>query len=216
MIHSIGGRENNINDMISYIVKNNIPGDILDIGVFKGYSSYLALNKLNSLGINDREFYLYDTFEGMPLPTPEDGKNIINIHKRETNNSKTNSSKWAFGSLTEVKNNLKNVKYPKDKIHYVKGMVENTLPNHSHKQIAYMRLDTDFYSSTKIELECLYPYLSEGGVVIVDDYDSKFKGCNLAVHEFFDANNISRSLITKIRQLRCGMYFIKPKKSKNE
>ena len=143
------------------------------------------------------------------VETREKDKDIP--HKQETNNSLVNSSKWARGTLEGVQKHIQKLKYPKEKIHYVKGMVEDTLPNHKHKQIAYLRLDTDFYSSTKVELKYLYPYISPGGVIIVDDYDSKFIGCTRAVHEYFDENNINKNIITKINNYGCGMYFFKPK-----
>lgn len=211
MKHSIGGRTKNIDQMVKYVINNNIPGDMIDIGVYEGYSSKLLIENLIRCKSTDRKIYLYDTFEGMPLPTEEDGEKIIKIHKQETNNSLVNSSKWARGTLEGVQKHIQKLKYPKEKIHYVKGMVEDTLPNHKHKQIAYLRLDTDFYSSTKVELKYLYPYISPGGVIIVDDYDSKFIGCTRAVHEYFDENNINRNIITKINSNSCGMYFFKPK-----
>jgi len=191
--------------MIAHVIENNIEGDILDIGVFKGFSSHKAVEKLLQLGVTNRDVYLYDTFEGMVEPTDEDGDKIKNIYKRETKNG---SASWAKGSLEEVKNNMKSLKYPKDRIHYVKGMVEDTLLNHPHKKIAYMRLDTDYYSSTKIELDKLYPVLSPNGVVIVDDYGSKFVGSTLAVTEFLKENNLSEDILTRLPI--CGVYFFKP------
>lgn len=199
--NSINGRENNITDMVNHISKNNIQGDILDIGVFKGYSSVLVMNALLNCKIRDRDVYLYDTFEGMPKPTEEDGGEIIKLYR----------PKWALGTLDEVKRNIsKHTKYPSDKIHYIKGMVEDTLQNHPHKQIAYLRLDTDFYSSTKAELENLYDFIVPNGVLIVDDYGSKFKGCTRAVNDFFDKKGISMSTIKPINAKRLsGIYHIK-------
>lgn len=203
--NKINGRSDNISKMIAHVIENNIEGDILDIGVFKGFSSYKAVEKLLQLGVTNRDVYLYDTFEGMVKPTDEDGDKIKGIYKRETRNGNTS---WAKGSLEEVKNNMESLKYPKDRIHYVKGMVEDTLLNHPHKKVAYMRLDTDYYSSTKIELDKLYPVLSPNGVVIVDDYGSKFVGSTLAVTEFLKENNLTEDILTRLPT--CGVYFFKP------
>jgi O-methyltransferase len=201
MEHLIGGREHNICSMIKYIKENNIQGDILDIGVFKGQSSIIAINELTKYNILDRNVYLYDTFEGMPMPTDKDGDHVKKLYKDQ----------WAYGSLKEVKSNIKTyTKYPVNKIFYIKGLVEETLLTHTHNKIAYMRLDTDFYSSTKAELENLYKFLVPGGVLIVDDYNSKFHGCTNAVHEFFDKNNIDKNTIIPINQPNTtGMYHIK-------
>lgn len=201
MEHSIGGRQHNIKSMVKHIFENNIQGDILDIGVFKGYSSVVLMDELLKYGIDDRNVYLYDTFEGMPEPTEEDGEHIIKIYKK----------KWALGTLDEVKENVKkHTKYPSSKIHYIKGMVEDTLPNHNHTKIAYVRLDTDFYSSTKVELETLYDFIQPNGVLIVDDYSSKFHGCTKAVNDFFDERGIDKSTIIPInKKNETGMYHIK-------
>lgn len=201
MKHSIGGREHNILSMVKHIAENNIEGDILDVGVYKGYSSVIVMNELLKYNISDRNVYLYDTFEGMPTPTEEDGDFIKELYHEN----------WALGTLEEVKANVNSsTAYPKDRIFYVKGLVEDTLVSHPHNKIAYVRLDTDFYSSTKAELENLYFNISSGGVLIVDDYSSKFKGCTQAVHEFFDSNNISRDTIIPINAAgTSGMYHIK-------
>jgi hypothetical protein len=199
--NSIQGRTDNIDNMVKHIVNNNIQGDILDIGVFKGYSSILVMNQLLKHNISNRNVYLYDTFEGMPEPTIEDSQKIMSLYKKN----------WALGTLDEVKSNInKHTKYPTDKIHYIKGMVEDTLPAHTHNQIAYVRLDTDFYSSTKVELETLYDFIVPGGVLIVDDYSSKFVGCTLAVNEFFKKRGIDTSEIIPINKKgQSGMYHIK-------
>jgi hypothetical protein len=201
MLHKIGSRAGNIGIMINEVIQNNIEGDILDIGVYKGYSTSLVIKKLKELGIRDREVYLYDTFEGMPKPTEEDGDKISKIYRKN----------WALGTLDEVKKNISKCGYPESNTHYIKGMVEETLLNHPHKKIAYMRLDTDYYSSTKMELVSLYPILSVGGVVIVDDYRSKFIGSTKAVDEFFYENNIPTSIIKRINKSGCGIYFKKPR-----
>ena len=208
MKHCIEGRQQNIIDMLGHITENKIQGDILDIGVYEGYSAVLAMNTLIFLKDVDRKIYLYDTFEGMPKPTLEDGDRINQLYEKQKNGAAPGETGWAKCSLEKVKSHINtHSKYPKNNIVYIKGMVEDTLPSNPHQKIAYMRLDTDFYSSTKVELEYLYDKLEIGGVLIVDDYASKFAGCTKAVEEFFLSRGIRKNQFNLLTP--CGMYFIK-------
>jgi O-methyltransferase len=87
-------------------------------------------------------------------------------------------------SLDEVRANLFSTGYPEHLLHFVPGMVETTIPDHAPDKIAILRLDTDWYASTKHELEQLYPRLVPGGIMIIDDY-GEFHGCRAAVDEYF-------------------------------
>lgn len=195
----------NVKSMIQHIVENNIPGDIIDCGVYYGQSALLAMNALIHHNVLTRDVYLYDTFDGMPIPDAElDGAGILSIWKKWNNKGK----KWACASLKDVQINIKgNTSYPNSLIHYIAGMVEDTLLVNVHDKIAYIRLDTDFYSSTKIELEILYPKLSIGGVIIIDDYNSKFKGSTKATNDYFTSINIPISDFIPISKV--GVYYIK-------
>ena len=131
--------------------------------------------------------HLYDTFEGMANASKYD-ENIDNqkafieldkIKKKENSNDI-----WAYSSLNYVKNNLKKTNINENNLIYIKGLVEETLHKSKPEGIALLRLDTDFYESTKIELELLYPLLKKGGILIVDDY-GHWKGCKKAVDEYF-------------------------------
>ena len=193
-------RQQNIRDMINYVIKNNIEGDILDIGVYEGGSTVIALQELIKTNTTDRDFFIYDTFEGMPEPTIEDGEHIK--AKYDT----FGPGNWVKGPLEMVQKNVAKTNYPNENITFVKGLVEDTLSGHKHEKIAYMRLDTDFYSSTKVELEELYPYVSEGGVIIIDDYYSKFVGQTKAVNDFFVENGLDLGILKKAGSTA---YFIK-------
>ena len=92
-------------------------------------------------------------------------------------------------SLEEVQKNMSLTKYPTEKIHFVKGKVEDTIPDKAPEKIAILRLDTDWYESTKHELEYLFPRLIEGGILIIDDY-GHFEGSRIAVDEYLEKNNI--------------------------
>ena len=93
------------------------------------------------------------------------------------------SSNFAYASLADVQNNVSSLGYPEDAIRYVKGMVEETIPTILPEQVSILRLDTDFYSSTKHALDYLYPLISTGGVSIFDDY-GHFLGARKAVDEY--------------------------------
>ena len=165
-----------------YIAGRQVSGAFVECGVWKGGSSMLAALTFLSMGMDDRELYLYDTFEGMTAPTE---------HDRIAWNDSPVTERWEerFGSWgvepEEVKNNLISTGYPSEKMHLVRGDVLETLKGEKPREIALLRLDTDWYESTAFELEKLYPRLVKGGVLILDDY-GHFTGAKKAVNEYFD------------------------------
>jgi hypothetical protein len=176
---------------VKYVVKNDIPGDIVECGVWKGGSMMAVAKTLLNLGHIDRQLYLFDTFEGMPRPHDVDvsyhgGKASKKYEKRRTTD---NSSRWAFASLDEVERAMYETGYDMAKICFVKGKVEETIPNNAPQIISLLRLDTDWYESTRHELIHLYPRLSYGGVIIIDDY-GHWLGTKKAVDEYMEQNNI--------------------------
>jgi O-methyltransferase len=169
---------------IEYVSRRKVSGDIVECGVWKGGSSMAAAWSLLRNNDTSRTLHLFDTFEGMPPPTEldrhHDGKpaaEILAAHDR-------NSNYWAYSPLNEVKTNLGLTGYPTEKIRFIQGKVEGTIPAASPEKIAVLRLDTDWYESTKHELEHLYPLLSDGGVLIIDDY-GYWQGARRAVDEYF-------------------------------
>ena len=179
-------------DALNYVVLNNIPGDYVECGVWKGGSSLavsLMLEKLSKYNIN---LWLFDTFSGMSKPTSIDVDNKGNTaSERLENEDKNTSLVWAYSELDEVKSNMKISKFPKSNVKYIKGKVEDTLlMDDIPEKISILRLDTDWYESTKIELEILYPRLVKGGIIIIDDY-GHWKGSKKAVDEYLNKNNIN-------------------------
>jgi O-methyltransferase len=167
---------------VEYIVKNDIPGAIVECGVWKGGSSMACLLTLKHLNANDRDIYLYDTFAGMPEPTSKDGLEEHAIYN--SLKDKSGNSSWCRSLENEVYSNLEKCNYPMSKIKLVKGLVEETIPAESPEKIAILRLDTDWYSSTFHELTHLYPKLQKSGILIIDDYGT-WQGCRTAVDEYF-------------------------------
>jgi len=179
---------------VRYAVKNNIAGDYVECGVWKGGSSMLIAKTLLSLGVTDKKLYLMDTFEGMSEPTEYDEYLPEKIDTKKTWQQASNRdghNEWCYSSLDEVKNNMEKTEYPSKNIICIKGKVENTLTEkNSINDIAILRLDTDWYESTKVEMEKLYPLLQQNGVLILDDYGA-WAGAKKAVDEYFDANDIN-------------------------
>lgn len=172
-------------DAVSYVSKARIAGAYVECGVWRGGSSMAAALRLLELGESDRPFYLFDTFEGMPDPSEHDLRardHAPAIGLLET--SERGDKMRCFASIEDVRANMASTGYPQANITYCKGMVEETLPSQAPEQIAILRLDTDWYESTRHELENLYPRLSPGGVLIIDDY-GYWAGARKAVDEYF-------------------------------
>ncbi len=175
---------------IIFIVKNNIPGDIVECGVWKGGSMMLCALTLLSLGVNDRKLYLYDTYEGMSKPTQYDIRGFDDLKAvYEWDRMRKCGEKWHFEPLENVKKNVNSTQYPKENIFFIKGKVENTIPSVIPERIAFIKLDTDWYESTYHELGYLYPKLAKDGILMVDDY-GYWKGSRKAVDQFMEENKI--------------------------
>jgi O-methyltransferase len=175
---------------LEYVVARGVPGAIVECGVWRGGSMMAAALTLLRLGVTDRELYLYDTFAGMPPPSEADvtrsGERAADLLAQEDEDSHI----WAIASLADVRAAVLSVGYPEQRIHFVEGLVEDTLPAEAPDEIALLRLDTDWYRSTKHELEQLYPRLAAAGVLILDDY-GHWQGARRAVDEYFGENRIT-------------------------
>ena len=171
---------------IEYVSQNNISGDFVECGVWKGGNLILLSAIQEQLGMS-RTIYGFDTFAGMVEPKDLDvdflGKSAAEMM---TNSQKIDGdfSIHCFASLDLVKKNLS--ENSSKNVRLVQGDVAETLLNIENlpRKIAILRLDTDWYDSTRIELEILYPLLEPGGVLIIDDY-GHFEGAQRAVDEYF-------------------------------
>ena len=184
-------RVNALVNAVQYVVKNNIEGALVECGVWRGGSTMAMALALKRLGIEDREIFLYDTFSGMTEPKDIDiSRNGVAAYKKfsETRISE-DSSNWCYSPLEEVKKNVFSTGYPINKFHFIKGKVEDTIPKDIPREIALLRLDTDWYESTKHELIHLFSLLKVNGVLIIDDYGD-WQGARRAVDEYFYENNV--------------------------
>lgn len=185
-------------EAVRYIVQRGIPGSIVECGVWRGGSMMAAALTLKSLAAENVDLYLFDTYEGMTEPTTVDVSREGELASRVFQRLKRREdhSEWCRASLEEVQRNLWSTGYDKDKIKFIPGRVEDTLPEFAPAQIAVLRLDTDWYESTKHELVHLFPRLSSGGVLIIDDY-GYWAGARRAVDEYFAQNGV-RLLLHRI------------------
>lgn len=193
-------------DAVKYVVQAGVRGSIVECGVWRGANMMLAAYTLRNLGATDRDLYLYDTFEGMSPPTAEDidyNGVAADLHLAT---QKKGTGVWCEASLEDVQANMTATGYSSDKIHFIKGMVENTIPAKLPGRIALLRLDTDWYESTKHELEHLYPLLEPGGALLIDDY-GHWQGARQAVDEFFSKIGVVPLLSRIDSTCRC---FVKP------
>jgi hypothetical protein len=170
---------------MKYIIGNDIKGDFAECGVWKGGSCMLMAYMLAEAGVADRHIYLYDTFAGMTKPGPMDGHFETKEWERQQRNEKEND--WCYSPASEVKANLQRTGFPERNLHFIEGKVEETIPATMPSRLAMLRLDTDWYASTRHELVHLYPLLSAKGVLLVDDYGA-WEGARRAVDEYFAGN----------------------------
>lgn len=183
-------------DAIDRISQLEIEGDIVECGVWRGGSMMAAAKSLLYHGDCSRSLWLFDTFEGMTKPETQDVDHNGNLASQLLDSTeRIEDSVWCIAGLEEVKTNLHTTGYPQENLKFVAGPVEQTLLNDEilPDQIALLRLDTDWYRSTLLELETLFPRLVPGGVLIIDDY-GHWQGCQQAVDEYFEANGISMEL----------------------
>jgi len=178
---------------VEYVLRADVPGAIVECGVWRGGSMMVVAETLLAMGRLDRTLYLFDTFEGLPRPDAAVDVDIWGNRGIDgwLPHAKTEeSSTWALATIEEVGANLATTGYPSERLRFVKGMVEETIPDSAPDEIGLLRLDTDWYRSTRHALEHLYPRLSRNGVIIIDDY-GHFKGARKAVDEYFSTHGIT-------------------------
>lgn len=178
-------RLNNIEFCFNEIIKNNIPGDFIETGAWRGGSTIFMRALLKTANINNRNVWVADSFEGLPKPS---GKYEADV------NDKHFACEVLKVSLEEVKRNFKNYQLLDNQVKFLKGWFCNTLPNAPIKKLALLRLDGDMYESTIDALVHLYPKLSIGGYIIIDDWGA-IKACKQAIIDYRLKHNITEEII---------------------
>jgi len=194
---------------IRYLEANAVPGDFVECGVWRGGSVMTMAKTLLEIGNASRKLWLYDTYSGMTAPTQADVASDTGLSAQElldTTPVDDGNNVWCVASLDDVRSNVLGTGYPEDRLEFVVGPVEETLIHTVPESIALLRLDTDWYESTRASLEHLYPKLVPGGVCILDDY-GHWRGARKAVDEYFDGNG-SVPLMMPIDY--SGRIFVKP------
>lgn len=191
---------------VQYVVANRIPGDIVECGVWKGGSMMAVAQTLLQTNSTERHLHLFDTFEGMTPPKEIDAsrhgvKAAGKFKERQTGGG----SDWCYAPLEAVQQALYSTGYDPAKLHFIKGRVEDTIPTHAPPAISILRLDTDWYESTRHELVHLFPRLAQHGVLIIDDYDY-WDGSRKATDEYLSQNNLCL-LLNKIDD--CGRMAVR-------
>jgi O-methyltransferase len=163
-----------------HVAERGIAGDLVECGVWRGGSVMLMAMTLLACGVRDRTIWLYDTFEGMTAPSDADVQEMSGRPAREV--MAGDDLFRCVAARTIVEENLARTGYPL--FRFVQGDVLSTIPQHAPERIAVLRLDTDWYESTRHELEHLYPRLTPGAALIIDDY-GYWRGARKATDEFF-------------------------------
>lgn len=196
-LYSMSGekRMSHLTKCIKFIHENNIEGDFVECGVWQG-GNLILMQNLNHHFKLKKKIYGYDTFEGMTAPSKFDidkdnqKASILLNHEKKIENLASKNI-WCYSGLETVNKNLK-INTVNNDIILIKGDVCQTLKINKNipKNISLLRLDTDFYDSTKTELEILFPLVVKNGIIIVDDY-GHWNGQKKAVDEFLKEKNIS-------------------------
>ena len=176
-------------EAVRYVTEQGLEGDFAECGVWRGGSVMAMARKLRELGVSDRTIWLYDTFSGMTAPTEKDieaSSGASAAELMQTTAVGDGNNVWAFATKEDVVANLTLTGYPMERFHLVEGDVAQTLKYDIPEKLALLRLDTDWYESTKMGLEVLYPRLVPGGICILDDY-GHWAGAREAVDEYFRA-----------------------------
>jgi O-methyltransferase len=184
---------------VRYIIQNNIAGDMVECGVWRGGSMMLIAYTLQHFNDTSRQLYLYDTYAGMTEPDDIDidfdDKAQKPLWAEITNRGRV----MGFGgTVEEVKTNLRLTGYPEHQMHFIVGDVLRTIPAQLPSSIAVLRLDTDWYKSTLHELQHLYNLVVPHGVLIIDDY-GWCRGARQATDEFFRSRSF-KPMMHRIEQ----------------
>lgn len=178
-------RLSNIEDCIRVINDEKIEGDLIETGVWRGGAVIFMKAVLNELGITDKIVWLADSFQGLPKPKNNyEADQVSDLHKQRI----------LTVSRKEVEANFRLYDVLDDKVRFIEGWFDETLPNAPIEKLSLLRLDGDLYESTIIALENLYPKLSVGGFVIIDDFNA-FQFCKKAVLDYRMSHKIEEEII---------------------
>lgn len=178
-------RLNNIQDCVEEILKKNIPGDLIETGVWRGGATIFMRALLKAYDVRDRNVWVADSFEGPPAPN----ETKYPLDKDD----QLHTEDFLAVSIEEVRKNFLKYDLLDDQVRFLKGWFSATLPRADIEKLALIRLDGDMYESTMDALENLYPKLVTGGYVIVDDWGA-YPPCRSAVEDFRQRHQIIEAI----------------------
>lgn len=182
--------------MVRHLNHKGLPGAIVECGVWNGGSGAMMAAACRDTGFQ-RDIWLFDSFEGLPPPTEKDNALERTYYFKGMNK----------GSTGHVERIFRKLELPLDRVHFVKGWFENTIPSAEVDQIAVLHIDADWYESVSLVLHQLYERVIPGGYIILDDY-GYWEGCDRAVHDFLATLGMPRTVLTRVGAM--GVYFQKP------
>jgi len=205
--------------VIDYIIDCKIKGALVECGVQDGRIEKIWIERLKQKNENEaelRDIYMYDTFTGLTEPSKKDvginnefetAEQVLDVWRQHNSNG---VNTWCYASLEQVISEFLQLDYPFHKIHFIKGDVRESLliKDNIPDKIAVLRLDTDWYDSTKVELETMFENLVNGGVLILDDY-YYWKGQKDAVDEFFKGTKYENA-VRRFQDSHIGYLFKNP------
>jgi O-methyltransferase len=178
-------RLGNLQRCVEDVIVRDVPGDFIEAGVWRGGGTILMRAIMRLYGVSDRQVWAADSFEGLPPPNPEQYPVDTGSHFHHQAYLKV--------SLEDVKRNFERYGMLDDQVKFLKGWFSDTLPTIRDRQWSLIRLDGDMYESTIVGLENLYPQLSVGGYLIIDDYHA-FRKCKQAVHDYREQHGIDEPI----------------------
>jgi O-methyltransferase len=181
-------RLDNLQHCVTEVIRQQIPGDLVETGVWRGGASILMRAVLQAYGDRDRSVWLADSFEGLPRPSPAD-------FPPDTGDDHWTLAKYLAVPRYTVEGNFRRYGLLDDQVKFLPGWFRDTLPVAPIERIAVLRLDGDMYESTILALSTLYPKVAAGGFLIVDDYGA-LPNCRLAVEDFRSAHGITDPIVT--------------------
>ncbi len=185
-------RLDNIRHCIEHVVRDGVPGDVIETGVWRGGACIFMRGCLKAMGVTDRKVWVADSFEGLPDPAPEREKET----KFHNSPSMQKSLRKLEAGIEEVQANFAAYGLLDENVPFLKGWFKDTLPEAPIDRLAVLRLDGDYYQSTMDALTALYDRVSPGGFVIVDDYgEDLWTDCRQAIEDFRTANTITDPLV---------------------
>jgi O-methyltransferase len=178
-------RLENVRDCVRTVIGEGVPGDFIETGVWRGGTCVFMRACLDAYGDTDRSVWVADSFKGLPPPAPE--------YPADESDVLFTFAELAV-SVEQVKANFERYGLLDDRVKFLQGWFSESLPTAPVEQLAVLRLDGDMYGSTMDALVNLYPKLSPGGFVIVDDY-GEIAACTKAVHDYRETNGLTEEIV---------------------